>query len=695
MPVTDVQPSNSGTFTGTSATATLPIGTTAGSTLILVISCGGSTIPTVTGFTNDSPTISATARTYVFRKTMTAGETSWGFTVSLAVPGIWIVFEKDGLDPSFPVDVKQASLANVTSGTAVATGSVAATSYDAWELCLFTGFDSASTTPPILSGFSAGYTEISALTNNNGTASVSSSIVTRDTRQIGAKSCSATSSVALGATRPVASGWIIVYTCLDAQREANIAHFLGFKVGTTAGIATGVAIGVAGTQTRYVETMTGSPAMGANGMTLASTAAAENITTGQLPIAATSLCTVQWFRFRFDGSLPSTNVELVFIDATGSTATLRFIQASSKLGLKLSTGTEVLSDTTVTADTWLTVDVRYIFTSTAHTADWQIDYGLGGGVVAQTTATFTAAGSGTTPNTRLGWTNAITVPGITYQGWLHSNVAGHYPLGASDWSFQLLGPDPAATPTVSGTAANFQTFTANGTLAAWNATTARDNVDDWPPVFGASADGFVAVTASATDYVEVPMTTYDASGIGSIRAVRIVMPIWAASATAATCRIIGWDGTTATTLFAEANPTTDNSATPGWVCKMWRPSGGWTQAKLNAAAIRFGANDATPDVGPHAVGMIVAVQLAKTYRIASAEDDTFTVDGRLDPVSDGVTALVVTAPVGDRGATLEYVLNGSTVTRTVNPGSTLTEPVDAADWPSVSRITIMPDPVAS
>jgi hypothetical protein len=255
-----------------------------------------------------------------------------------------------------------------------------------------------------------------------------------------------------------------------------------------------------------------------------------------------------------------------------------------------------------------------------------------------------------------------------------------------------LGPDPAGTPTISGTSTNFGVMTANGTIGAWNAAAALAAIDDIPPTLGASADGIVAVAAHATDYVEVPMATLNVSGLGSIRAVRPLIPLWAASATAATCRVNGWDGSVSTVLLPEIDPNADTSSTPPWLAQMWNPVGGWTQAKLNAAAIRFGSNDATPKIGFHAILLEVAVQTGDSLRVAEVTGlegvtAAAAVDVVVDSVTGGPLAYTASAPP-EFDAVVDYMIRGSPVTTTVPAGTTDLEIVDAADATEVTSVSI-------
>jgi hypothetical protein len=682
-----VQPSNSGGFTGASGSATLPTGTTAGSTLLLAISSTGTSV-TVTGFTDDSPTNIGTTKAYAFRKSnVAAAETSWTITAVSGSINRWTVYEVDGLDPVAPVDVKQTGTTpNVTSGTSVSTGTLAAsTTYDGLVVALHAANNAASPTAPTFSGHTNALVEMDEGGATNGTASVGLSVSMRTVQSLGAFECTATASITLTGTN-TATALIVCYSAAGAKREASIAFFWGMKVGTG---AAGLGIGAVGS--RYFETVTGSPAMTADGLQVSATAAAENVISPLISTGTQVVRTaVDRIPLRFDSALPGADLDLVVVagNVSNGTATLRYRSASQKLGLTVTTGgAEVLSDATVTAGSFIAVDLRMIANGTAYTVDWQVDYGAG--PVAQTQATGTGSSAFGSTTLQLGWAGASTGT-VTYAYAVRSIIAGHYPLG--EFEVNLLKVDPAGTVTISGTTGNFGVMTANGTIGAWNAANALAAVDDWPPTVGASADGAVAVTAHATDYIEFPMETDQAAPSGSIRAVRVLVPMWAASATTATCRVLGYDGTTATTLFAEADPEADNTSTPAWICKMWRPTGGWTQAKLDAAAIRFGSNDATPDIGPHAVGMEVAVQVAAVEPVFGdpATGDVL-VEAKVDPATGGKLSLDVTTPP-QTGGTLRWEVAGTPDSVAVPAGSTHTEVLDAADVTVVNRVEFEADP---
>jgi hypothetical protein len=259
-------------------------------------------------------------------------------------------------------------------------------------------------------------------------------------------------------------------------------------------------------------------------------------------------------------------------------------------------GTPVTAAETVPLNTWAMLEYYANFSGTQYVVKWRLN-----GVDQTDALSQTGLTAANIASLYLGPNGADTIT-CDYDDVAISITSGDWPVG--DGKVVLLAVDPAGTVTLSGTAGNFNTFTANGTLAAWNATTARNNIDEVPPTIGAAADGFVQITLQQTNYVEIPMTTYTLAGGESINGLRMLALGWATSATAGTLGFRAWDGAAETILQAgTVDPNFDNSTTaPAWVCKMYLPSGGWTQAKLNALAFRVGfSSDATPDEGIHAI----------------------------------------------------------------------------------------------
>lgn len=681
---TDILQANQGSFEGTSGSATLPVGTTSGSVLLLAVGWGG-TAATPAGFTRASESQSTGAPCVLWWKTAAADETSWTITSPASAPISWYVEEwtPGVLDTVALVDAVPSGVQAGGSGTTATSDTTPrSTTYDGVAYALHAGYMSADTNPVTWSGHTGGFTEIAEVGASGAVKSLGMSVSRQFTQALGTFQSTATASAST-------TNWgaaVVVLTAAGAKKEPNIAFFWSFpdELIGAAGLATGL------TGSRYWDAQVGSPAITASGLQLSASAAAETITSQSISTTGITIkAALVRVKLRFDSALPGADVELarIGVGASNGPAVLTYRTASQKLGLKIGTGTEQLSDATVAADTFYAVDLRLLGTTTAYTCDWQVDYGAG--LVAQTQATFTANTGFADWTLQLGWPTAATAT-VTYAYALCSAIAGHHPLG--EHTFAFLKVDPAGTPTVSGTSSSFRRFTSNGTIdGAFDAAAIRDALDEWPPVVGASADGLAVVTAHATDYIELPMQTYQAAPAGSIRAVRPLLPMWAASATAATCKVNGWDGSASAALFLEQDPTADNSSDPAWICAMWRPTGGWTQAKLDAAAIRFGSNDATPDIGPHAVGMEVAVQLTRQDPLFGELSASLRVEQRTDPLSAGIIALDAYTPA-EQSATLRYELGGVeqnpvNVAAGSNPH---TVTIDAADATVVTRIEFEP-----
>jgi hypothetical protein len=689
----------SGAFNSTSGPATLPAGTTAGNTVILICdtnASGGFTLPT--GFTLVSPTFAGVSnKLAVYRKAnVGAGETSYTVTVGggATAPVAWEIREYEGIDAGFPEDVKPAALDGTASGTSLEAGPTPiSTVYDGLLLVAF-GAHLTGGTAPTWSGHTGGVVEETDQGSVGAVVAVGLSVALMPVQSLAAWASTATCSAtaALSATA-------IVFAAAGAKRLSDPINAWGFEWRTAAGLVTTDALG-----NGHFGTQTGSPEVvddatkartGSGYLRLQSTAAAENVADALRPltVAGTPQGVLQRRCIRFDGGLPSVDTELFHVELNmgGGNLVVRFIAATGKLGAKIGTGTEQVSDAAVTADVWIAVDVRLTTTTTAHTADWQVTYdatpGASSTPVAQPQVSFTASTTPTSYTSRIGWTGAIT-PGVPvlYDDCVDSVVAGAYPLG--DHRIWGLKVDPAATPTVSGTVGNFALVTNNATgatLTSPTLTSARDAIDEAPPTIGASADGVCQITAAAGDYLRFDMETYNASGTGSIRAVKQLVCGWAAAATAGT---VGWRWLI---TGSEGAPTPvdrqfDNSTTaPCWVTSMLKPAGGWTQARLDGVKFDFGfSDDATPDQGIHAPYLEVTVQNAVVGPLfgdlASATQD---------PVTGGVLAVAAT-PTGGYDATLHYEESGSPTDVPAPGGTTTTEVIDAPDAPAVEYVALYP-----
>jgi hypothetical protein len=660
----------------------------------------------------------------------TAGSTTWTLLASSNSPTtqqvLWEVYELSNCGITNPEkyadlpapDVSDALVSSLTTLPAPISATAATECYDALAFSFYVA-QSANTTVPVISGYSDQFWEQDQQSTSNGTWAMSLAVATRQLQEVGRFSANA-------AVSPSAylSGATFVLYADDGHWVPDYHLICGFEFGTATGLAVGsVATPAAGSAP--FDTVTGAVTIssafarsGSYSMKLTGAAAAANATNSTLAghtlnpgngnsAFAASSTIVRRRHFYFDASLPAGDLEL-FMEEVGGAITeglvVRYVSASQKIGVKVGNGTEVLSDAAVAANKWIAIDYRLFTGTTAHTCDWQLDYDSldATGPVTQTQGTATGTASQQPTLSRVGWTAART--GTVY---VDDDVAsprwGCYPIG--DIRIVPIGPDQAGTPTISGTTANFQTYTANGTGVAWNANTARAAIDDIPPVVGSSADGIMQVTTAASDYVSIPMETYDCAANGRApRAVRWYAAIWAASATAATLNVTTFDGSTKMVDFgwdgssSVAQDHGQDSAAVLWLSRMERRTDAFrevhlmTQAKVDALALRFGySTDAAPDVGVHAVLAELAVQPAVILGIGDGEGGAFKMYRAQDPITGAAIFYRGATPAGTRGLTMSGTVNGSDWSQYVGPNTTGDHLVGAASTTEVTAEFMNPD----
>jgi hypothetical protein len=690
----------SGTFTGTTGTATLPNPSTAGNTVIMVMAgtAGGLGATGFTSIRNNS-IIPVTAN--LLWKNTAGGETSFSLTNAGANLTAWICYEIEGLDQSNPVDVIATNYATGSGGTLTTPANIPlANTFDGMVLVTHAGEDTTSTVAPTWSGHTGGVSELTEVTGDNGTISIGLTTAVAFTYTGAPQVWSSTATKTNGSGQQ-ASSTIVVFTAANAKYAADVAVCTGFEFGTAAGIT----LGGAGTSTNVFDSLAGTPTVvstnprsGTYCLELSSSAAAESLSwsrTGVLNVLLSTQITIRLSVY-FPTSLPGADLELLALTpaTAGDAAVLRYESSDSTLRLKVGTGTEVVSDAAVSANTWISIDLRVDGRTTTHRADWRIDYTNDAFYVgqAQATATGTVVTNGW--DVRLGWASASTAT-VRYDDVVVGRFGGHYPLG--NMIHEAITVDPSGTLTVSGSTANFNVMTANGTLAAWNATNARNAIDERPPTIGASADGIVQVATAISDYVEIPTTTISAVNLGAaIRAVRLVACGWAASTTTATIGFRSYDGVSEITMFSASDYQFDNSTTtPAWHAQMVRSSGSrqdWTQSKLDALVFRMGfSGDASPAVGIHNIIGEVCLRVGDLVEVISIDEGQFTVDWRMDPDSWGVIQALITTPP-DRGAVYEYSLSGVPQTPVSVPAGTASHPVyiGATDVSVLTEQTLTP-----
>jgi hypothetical protein len=679
--------SATGTVNATTATITFPSGTADGSTVVVCALYAGAFNPISTGFTRDHGAQVGAVRGYILRKSnVTAGENNYSFTgPGSAIPIVWFAFEIVGLHKTAPVEIA-ATLATFTGATSIASNTTGqSTIYEGLAFAFHSGENVTNSTVPTWSGQTGDFLEYVENSRVDGATATSAAVSIHVVQDIGTLQSTATASVAV-----TAMAALVVYAAAGTKRQPNLDVLCGFEFGNAAGRTTGNAANPPfDSSTGTVSVVSTAPRTGTYCAELTGSASISNIawtSTGALSLyTSPSGLTDRWqyvmrFSVYFPTSLPGSDIAIAAMDqgngTTGSGVQMVFRAASSKLGVQMSEagwgiGTEVLSATTVAANTWynidLSVDMANIDRAGQYFADWYLDG------VAQTRAVLASSTTGAAAaitQVRLGWIASSTGT-VRFDDFCSSKQPGHFPLG--DIGIYPLPIDPAGTLAVSGTAGNFNTFTANGTMAAWNATTARGAIDEIPPTISASADGLAQITVAASDYVEIPMSTRNATtNLQTIRGIRWYFCGWAASTTAATIGFRAFDGVAETVLFAAADPNFDNSTTaPAWVCRMHRTLASavpyaWTQAELDALTARVGfSTSATPDIGVHLVMAEVAMRACVEIQVLA--QDEATIYSTLDPDTGNIISLRLTAGP-DFASWAIYTINSATVNRTAVAG---------------------------
>jgi hypothetical protein len=696
-----------------SATITFDDLTEAGNTIIII---GGSGLNAPTGAVGfGEPTGGAgsfsekpwtgqdsqTARVKIeawAQKNVAGGETTYTFPAAAGTnTGIWVAMEVTGLWEGVPVNITTleptfyGSLCTPASDavgqvTSVSTPAVPSASdtlettrfFKALGISAFLA-NEPSSTQPVISGYSTDQNELTQVSATFAAGhSLTLAVTYRKHYDLGRFTASASVSPDAYFTATE-----LVWADFDSRHAPIFDVFTGFEMGTATGLASGSAA-VAGMAPFDVVTG-GDPAFdstikrsGSFSMKLTATAAAKwvawtdpgvlgvfrpNVASQPVSYALTRQTCVY-----FDGSLPSTDVELVSIEAGSASNSVKiwYRSASQKIGMRIGSGTEQLSDAVVSANKWIQIPWRYFSFSTTHTLDWAVRYdSLDPASLPVTQAQATATGMTSGPVTAIvfGWKTATTATVYYDDDFVCKQWAVH-PL--ADHHVSPLLVDPTGTVTITGTQANFETYS-GASSTAWNAVTARNSIDDMPPTF---TDGITQVANAAGDYVIIPMATLALGQSMSPRAVRWYAAVGAVSGTAATLGVRCADGSTVLFTSTVADHGQD-SANAVWLCGMARLANNgnfarlWalTVARLAALTFEFGrSGDASPDVRLEAVLAEVAWVSSVEFVAHEAVDDiggTHRVVQRLDPDTGACLGFLVTTPNNGRGATLSWTANGT------------------------------------
>lgn len=318
---------------------------------------------------------------------------------------------------------------------------------------------------------------------------------------------------------------------------------------------------------------------------------------------------VAHFAFGFSSSLPGGDRILAGSStalAGTTTAYIRYANTGTKLQASIDGGSTWTDGPTVAASTKYVVEFYYDISGTTYTLDWSVDG------VAQTQLTRGGQTATTGNRTFLGYDSSQTADTYyrDFAVWT-GTTAESFPKGKHKVQFLTVDTGGTITLSAGASSAEWNTFAgATPTLTAWDATTARNNIDEVPLNTGSAQDGLCRITGTDADFVEIPMATYTLAAGETLVGVRMLAPCWAATTTACTHSFASWNGGTATSLLAATDINTDNSAAPVWICALCAAADFDSQSELDALAFRFGSTDTTPDAGIHAIYADVLVKEA-------------------------------------------------------------------------------------
>jgi len=712
--------SNSGNFSGTSGSVSLPASTTSGN-MVVVLAVGTSTgatdvTPTdldITGFDKHGfASADSWQNAFIFSKANVGVESPWTLTVTVngTQQVCWFAMEVEGVDYEIYdgtgfaggyMMISDSSVYSLVSSQQLVTGTSG--TYEALGIALFSASAAAGAIPDI-GGYTNNWQELGSVSRTNGTRGIRMAAIVKSQQSIAPLDVTATITPA-SPTNSI----MLVLNGATAKEAPVVRTMTGFEYGTA---TTLTSVGVSG-DIAVVDEVVGTPEVvstfkrsGTYSLKLTSSAAAESIAwlagfnkgldggVGEPLVAHPS------FAIYFDGALPGVDIELASVEAGSASNSVKvfYRTATSKIGVKVGTGTEIASDAVVAFNKWIGLELLYDPRTTTNKCDWQIDYdSLDATVpVSQTQATNTGMTAAPISRFRLGWQTSTTAT-VYYDDVFFSGTRKAYPMGLVN--IQGLRPDPGGTVTTSGTSANWNVFTSNGgTLTAFNSANAISALDEIPPTIGASSDGLAQITLNTSNLARVPLETYamgDNNVIG--RAVRVYALGWAASTSAASLIVQAYDGTNIHSMGGHVTDANFDNTTYRWLTRTLRNSFGGlpyvvTQAKLDALAVEFGnSGDATPDVGLHWIFAELATQPAVAHSIMEIEDGSFNVYAYQDEMAQSITSLLVTTPSGSRGATLGWTIEGSSGNQYVAANTVWSKSIGATDITQVTEISFTAD----
>lgn len=618
-------------------------GTTAGGTVLVALCMStGASVTVPAGFAA-LPTVLGTG-VYV-KSDVAAGETSWAFTVGAAT-GTWYMVEFDAaVAIEDPYDGGSSATGSVGNGGTLSTGSASNSSSSGVALAFFHSAKPVSTDVMSWSSYTNSFVERVDVSPASGSTAGRTLAVAWSTYE-GWSTWSSTATLATTGGSATSGARIVLLRGAEATINAPLSYLTTFGFGTHAGFTANVtgspvtplsssvtnsAVGTWGTH--YSVGAYGRD--GRTGLEIAVSAATANVT-----IPATGYAVGLNVKAVSGSGTP----EALWINTSTNDLSLLYDVTNEKFGVKWTGGSTVWQTGTTPVGTWAWVDLRIKAQTSIWHADWSIETGTGDG--SQSSPTDLTGQTPTTGAALVLGGQASQTGTFRYSDVVCTSFPAAYPLGPH--IVRVLAPETTGA-TVSGTSGNFQRFTANGTLA--NVSGSEGGLlDDIPPTVSASSDGVVQVTAAASDYINLPMTTYTLEPDEVIAGVRAFASLWGGTGSGTgTLGFRGYDGTTETTFVAASTSfdpdslTTASATYPMWYAAMWGVGSRWNQTLLDAAALRVGfSTDATPDMGVSCVGLEVAtryVQLFVRHRLVDGEDPDSdpdaTVEEGLHPYTSG------------------------------------------------------------
>lgn len=687
---------NSGEKTtgSTSHPVSLTSAAAAGNTILLFISSGTSAVDiTVPAGSTWALDLDHASGMQVFRIAPTVGgEQSWTFTTLGNQTNAWYMVEITGLDLDDPTDATATSGLTVSNGGTVALTTPTTAGLSTIAFAAYAPISATSGVTYTLAGYTNGFTE-RADTGGPGPAPGMAVALLGGTGSTQAYSTTATFTTSSGSA-------ILIPAAIVTYREAGtlvvtpLSWLSGFEWGTHGGGGNATAGGMWGSSAAPVGTwgtnyliQSGSARNGGYGLRVVCSASSSYVSLYTLPSSVSNATVGMNVRVNSGSGI----IDIAeWSGALGGSSALPggivYDVTNQKFGARVTaTGTPTYQSGTTPLGTWAWIDWRTsVNSSSLWTVTWRVETGTDT-YTGQGDGTHTATASNQLQTLRLGNSSIAQTSSVDYDDVVVSRYSGTYPLGPH--TIRRLGVDQTATPTTTSPATDFNTFTANGTLAAWNATTARAAVDEVPPTVSASADGVVQVAVNAAGYAEFPMETYTLGPREVVAGVRAIASTWSTTAgSAVTWGMRGYDGTTEAVIvavgatFTPGAPTALSATAPLWRSGMWVQTNGWTQAELDAAALRVGFST---DVAPGVSALYLEVATAVT-RTRALFGDLASVES--DPFRGGVVSLSTTAPAGGDVA-LYYEVAGSPTSTTVPAGTTGTAQLNAAFDADVNYIS--------